>query len=117
MYKPNKTNRNQLKKYYFLQRLQNELEVQFQLTQRAPESSQSKATLSILERAEKDLIQHYDSVIKSLKQLNSGNFSRYENENALMKAKEVNAKEERPVKAGVQIQSVGIAKVGEFFFP
>lgn len=76
--------------------------MQFQLAQQATESTQSMA---ILERAEKDLTQHYDSVIKSLKQLNDGNFSRHENETELTKAKEVIAREERPATAEVQRQS------------
>lgn len=54
-----------------MQKLQTELKIQWKFASQATPSPKAKATMEALDRTRSDLTHHYDSVVQSLKQLNS----------------------------------------------
>lgn len=54
-----------------MQSLQTELKIQWKFASQATPSPKAKATMETLDRARSDLSYHYDSVVQSLKKLNT----------------------------------------------
>lgn len=106
-----------------MQRLQTELNIQWQFASQATPSPKAKVTMETLDRSRSDLSYHYDCVIQSLKQLNAhdnarntdnGNDGNGNNECINSNKTKPDAK---PVDKKVQIDSVNVEKKGKRKWP
>lgn len=103
-----------------MQRLQTELNIQWQFASQATPSPKAKVTMETLDRSRSDLSYHYDCVIQSLKQLNAhadnarstdnGNDANSNNECINSTKAKPDAK---PVDKKVQIDSGNVEKKGK----
>lgn len=93
-----------------MQQLQTELKIQIEFASQATPSPRAKATMETLDRAKTDLIINYDSVVRSLKQLNrTGGHGRNNGNNN----GEIDQSVEKPVDKEVQNQTSLNEKNGE----
>lgn len=65
-----------------MQKLQTELKIQWKFASQATPSPKAKATMEALDRTRSDLTYHYDSVVQSLKQLNTRSMAIDDDKNA-----------------------------------